>query len=136
MAHILYTEHAKRVPITDKSNRRAHLRSTLRRAWYLIHFREWLAGGIVTFSFFKKDGTIREAKGTLHPLLIPADKMPKGSEDYTPNYSTIPFFDLEKQEWRSFNICNFIGFVSVYQLVYFSSKTAQKIDKLTLKERA
>ena len=46
----------------------------------------------------------------------------------------IAFYDLEKQDWRSFNITKFIGFVTVYKLVYFSAMNEQKIDKLSCKE--
>ena len=85
-------------------------------AWYFERFRSWLNAGIVTFSFWKKDGSIREAKGTTHPLLIPLDKRPKGEKAVSIQFSAIPFFDLEKQDWRSFSITNFIGFVTIYEL--------------------
>ena len=110
MAHLLQTNHQSTISNHQWSD-------YVRRGWYFVRFNEWLLNGIIMFSFFKKDGSIREAKGTLHPLLIPADKMPKGTAvDHMPNYSTITFFDLDKQEWRSFDITRFIGFVTIYEL--------------------
>ncbi len=53
----------------------------VRYAWYLHHFRETLKAGVVTFSFFKEDGSIREAKGTLNGVLIPAEDLPKRGAD-------------------------------------------------------
>lgn len=92
-------------------------RNALRRAWYFVRFRKLLNIGIVRFSFWKKDNTIREAIGTTDLLLIPSDKRPKGN-DQSPitKYQCIVFFDLEKQDWRSFNILSFIGFVDVWRL--------------------
>ena len=86
-------------------------------AWYFVRFCQALNAGIVTFSFWKKDGSIREAKGTTHPLLIPLDKRPK-TNDQSPmtNYQSIPYFDLDRNDWRSFSITHFIGFVTIYEL--------------------
>ena len=91
----------------------------VRRAWWFVHFRKNLAHGFATFSFFKKDGSIREARGTLFWPLIPADKQPKTIDNgqlKIDNYSIFTFFDLDKQEWRSFDIRKFIGFVTMYRI--------------------
>ena len=91
----------------------------VRRAWWFVHFRKNLAHGFATFSFWKKDGSIREARGTLSPLLIPEKDKPKGIQDSKfkiQNYSVFNFFDLDKQEWRSFDIRKFIGFVTMYRI--------------------
>jgi hypothetical protein len=88
----------------------------LRHAWYFERLRNGLSRGVVRFSFYKKDGTIREARGTLCPLLIPADKMPKGTRETDSPASSVAFFDLDKNEWRAFSIPNFIGFVDVWEL--------------------
>jgi hypothetical protein len=68
-------------PITIKE-----LRSKLRR-------------GEVRFSFEKKDGSIREAVGTLKESLIPAEHLPKGEREPSP--LVVNFYDLEKSSWRS-----------------------------------
>ena len=85
-------------------------------AWYFVHFCQALNSGIVTFSFWKKDGSIREAKGTTHPLLIPLDKKPKGNQIINHKFETINYYDLDRNDWRSFSITNFIGFVTIYEL--------------------
>ena len=93
-------------------------------AWYFERFRSWLKNGIVTFSFWKKDGSIREAKATTHPLLIPLDKRPKGNQIINHKFETINYYDLDRNDWRSFNITHFIGFVTIYELKEKRSKRA------------
>ena len=88
--------------------------------WHMITLRNALRNGILRFKFTKKDGTQRIANGTLHELLIPEDKLPKGNAE-KPNrtaadFKTIPFFDLEKQEWRAFSITEFGEVIEAYQI--------------------
>ena len=106
MAHI-YKKHAPMISWAD----------CMRYAWMLVRFRQMLQNGFVTFSFIKKDGTHRIATGTLYPHLIPVDKFPKSSGDQrTPNFSVINYFDLDKQDWRSFRIDEFTGRYDVFQI--------------------
>ena len=63
--------------------------------------REALRKGAVRFTFFKKDGSIREAYGTRNVSVASAKTgvavpAPKGNPN--PN----AFYDLEKGAWRSF----------------------------------
>lgn len=54
----------------------------------------------VEFSFEKKDGSLRKAKGTLNSKFIPEAMLPK--EDFVNKKSTnLKYFDLEKNSWRS-----------------------------------
>lgn len=55
----------------------------------------------VSFSFVKKDGTIRNAIGTLME-----EGTPTSTRTREPNYSTLTYFDVQKQSWRSFRIAN------------------------------
>ena len=129
MAHYLQSHAAEQQPLSGK-NKPQTWSERLRLAWFFVKFNEALKDGVVTFSFWKKDGSIREAKGTLHPLLIPFDKHPKGTRDPSSfQFSTFPFFDLDKGEWRSFSITHFIGFVTIYQL------TSQPVNQLTTKKK-
>lgn len=74
-------------------------------------FKEALRERVVNFKFNKKDGTVREAKGTTKPDLIPETQLSnKTSRTYTPNPNVVKYFDTEKEGWRSFNEENFIGF--------------------------
>ena len=84
----------------------------LKKAWWFESFRDALANGFARFIYVKKDGTTRTALGTRSPSLIPVDKLPKGdmSEDeatWEDSAKTIPYFDLDKNEWRSFSVLNF-----------------------------
>lgn len=64
-----------------------------------------LLAGKVNFIYKKKDGSIRQATGTLSPDLIPDVEMltTKKIVDHCQNY-----YDLDKGEWRTFIKANFI----------------------------
>ena len=53
----------------------------------------------VQFSYFKKDGTIRNAIGTLNEKYIPAESKPIDSSKG--NGSNFKYYDLERKAWRS-----------------------------------
>ena len=55
----------------------------------------------VHFVFQKKDGTERRARGTCNLLYIPLNKHPMNTMPIT---TAIRYFDLDKNEWRSFEI--------------------------------
>ena len=67
-----------------------------------------LSEGLVIFEFIKKDGTLRYARGTTCPDLIPSDNTPKGTR--TPEQQaaydrqTVAFYDIDKKDWRSMRI--------------------------------
>jgi hypothetical protein len=59
-----------------------------------------MANGIAHFAFKKKDGSIREAWGTIQENIAAAKTNGNGiSREY---YKTTAFFDIEKGEWKSF----------------------------------
>ena len=77
----------------------------------LDEFSNMLHEGIVEFEFIKKDGTIRNAKGTLEPSLLPPPK-PAGDSEVAPrkkNDSIFVYYDLEKNYFRSFVKESFLG---------------------------
>ena len=95
----------------------------LQRAWDMFYVHRWLSHGIVKFVYVKSDGSIRAARGTLHPELIPEDKRPKGIREAQiaagvrkPDYRTIAYFDLDKRDWRAFSPAMFITECCVYRL--------------------
>lgn len=63
---------------------------------------EALGKGEVTVTFTKKDGTDRTMRCTRNSGLIPVEKHPKG-DNTTESGDNIRVFDVEKQDWRSFN---------------------------------
>ena len=86
--------------------------SSLRGAWWFESFRDTMNNGMAKFIYRKTDGTTRIALGTRSAALIPADKLPKGdmsdgAAEMEDSIKAFPYFDLEKMEWRSFNVLNF-----------------------------
>ena len=73
----------------------------------LQKLRKFLKRGVVEFSYKKKDGTTRKAKGTLKNSLIPEtdqddDRKTKTSGD------CFYYYDLKRDDWRCFLKDNFI----------------------------
>ena len=95
-----------------KLDRKQRQSCAMQMAWYFErNFRNMLRTGIWQFSYFKKDGDIRQAQGTLKYDLIPEDKRPKGDHsDVLAPAGTFAYFDIGKNGWRSFCIDLFIGF--------------------------
>jgi len=92
----------------------------LSTAWWFESFRDALSNGFARFTYHKKDGTVRQALGTRSPSLIPTDKLPKGdmsdgAATWEDNVKSIPYFDLDKNEWRSFNVLNFVSLDRVWR---------------------
>ena len=74
-----------------------------------IHdLRKALNEGVVLFEFIKEDGTLRHARGTTCPDLVPTDNMPQNKR--TPQQQaaferqTVAFYDIDKKGWRSMRI--------------------------------
>ena len=59
------------------------------------------------FLYLKLDGSVREARGTLAPHLIPTDRRPKGLRQPSPLVLT--YFDKEKTQWRCLRRERLIG---------------------------
>jgi hypothetical protein len=66
-----------------------------------------MQNGVVEFQFIKKDGSIRNAKGTTNMGIIPEENHPTGT-DKPLSDNVVRFYDVEKSEWRSFCIANYI----------------------------
>lgn len=92
----------------------------LRSAWWFESFRDALSNGFARFTYYKKNYEIRHALGTRSLSLIPTDKLPKGdmldgAADWEDNAKAIPYFDLDKNEWRSFSVLYFISLDQVWR---------------------
>ena len=84
----------------------------LKYAWWFENFRAQLATGVYRFSYVKKDGTIREAKGTLDFSRIPgASPQRNGESGLRQEGQTFSYYDLDRNSWRSFRLDLFVGFV-------------------------
>jgi hypothetical protein len=90
----------------------------LRSAWWFESVRDVLSNGFARFTYYKKDGTTRTALGTRSPSLIPTDKLPQcpqTNDEWEERAKAIPYFDLEKGEWRSFSVLNFKSLDQVWR---------------------
>ena len=76
--------------------------------------------GLVIFEFVKKDGSLRHARGTTCPDLIPVDDTPKGKR--TPlqqaafDRQTVAFYDIDKKGWRSMRIDTIWSYKRAFRL--------------------
>lgn len=90
-----------------------------------IRMKKLLRSHIVFFSFRKKDGSLRKAKGTLIPSYLPA--LRGGSPK--PEHQMV-YYDLEKEHWRSFRSYSFIKILTVKsEDDYLGKKHKSKIEK-------
>lgn len=77
----------------------------LKQGWLVAKNHHKLTKQVfAVFEFLKTDGkTIRRAIGTLHPMYLPETKGMR-----IPPITTQVFFDLEKNEWRSYRKSNLL----------------------------
>lgn len=65
----------------------------------------------VKFSYTKKDGSVREANGTLRRDMMEGWQ-PKGEARPEPP-SILRYFDLDAMDWRCFNVLNFLSMQAI-----------------------
>ncbi len=71
------------------------------------NLKSQMRNGVVEFSYTKKDGSERLAKGTLNFEIMGEENQPKTEIDYDSN-TTTRYFDVNSNGWRSFKNENFI----------------------------
>ena len=71
-------------------------------------FKKALHDGKVKFSYTKKDGSVRDAVGTLNIDIMGKENTPKGT-GYEIMDSNIRYYDLNSEGWRSFIVDNLIS---------------------------
>ncbi len=71
-------------------------------------FKKALHDGKVKFSYTKKDGSVRDAVGTLNIDVMGKENTPKGT-GYEIMDSNIRYYDLNSEGWRSFIVDNLIS---------------------------
>ena len=77
----------------------------MKRAWSLYRFIRMMKSEVVGFCYYKADGSVRNAYGTLSGLYIG-----EGSGRVTkPSYKTVRYFDVEKNAFRCFRVENLIN---------------------------
>lgn len=87
-----------------KNNSVKTLSEALHKAWEAMKAKVLMYSHKVKIQYIKCDGSIREAIATLK---LDFDYSPKGHR--RPCYSTVCYFDLEKNAFRSFSIATFLG---------------------------
>ena len=70
-------------------------------------FKNALRKGVVNFKYKKKNGEIRDAKGTLNVEVMGEENTPKGT-GYDIVDTNIRYYDLNSEGWRSFIAENLI----------------------------
>ena len=65
------------------------------------NFKNELHKGIVEFKYKKKDGSIRDAKGTLNINIMGNENAPTSS-GHNVSDTNIRYYDLNSNGWRSF----------------------------------
>lgn len=87
-----------------RSNIYATFAQSLKQAWKVIKLKSNLLKGVFYFEFKKKDGSIREACGTLKYDMFDYDF--KGFNSVF--NGTLAYYDLDAKGWRSFKVENLI----------------------------
>lgn len=78
-----------------------------KRAKDISRLKKLLKAGVVEFSYKKKDGSIRKAKGTLKDELLPeTDKDDERKKN--PSKECFYYYDLKRDDFRCFLKDNFI----------------------------
>lgn len=79
-----------------------------------MDIKKELKKGIVTFSYTKKDGSIRIAKGTTNnSTLISEGATSKGGENKVANAGYTSYYDIEKKGWRCFAESKLVEIIKV-----------------------
>lgn len=72
---------------------------------YFSEFKKRLQNDVIDFCYTKKNGDIREARGTLKiDIIEEAGALPKGTMDPNVNDNICRYWDCNSQAWRSFDI--------------------------------
>lgn len=82
-------------------NQFATFSEALVHAWKVVKLQFALCIGVVKFSYTKKDGSRREAIGTL-------DNVPAVKGERRTNHGVFTYFDIPAQDWRSAKVENLI----------------------------
>ena len=83
--------------------------------------RKALNEGVVLFEFIKRDGSLRHARGTTSPDLIPTENMPQNKRSPQQQAAferqVVTFYDIDRKGWRSMRIDTIWNFKRALKLV-------------------
>ena len=91
--------------LDEKKSEKRQIRE--KRSKDLTRLKRLLKNGVVEFSYKKKDGSLRKAKGTLKDELLPeTDKDDERKRNLSKD--CFYYFDLKKDDYRCFLRDNFV----------------------------
>ena len=91
--------------LDEKKSEKKQIRE--KRSKDLARLKRLLTNGVVEFSYKKKDGSLRKAKGTLKDELLPeTDKDDERKRNLSKD--CFYYFDLKKDDYRCFLRDNFV----------------------------
>lgn len=105
-AHLTYNNiKSMIVRLDEKKSEKQQIRK--KRAKDISRLNKLLKAGVVEFSYKKKDGSVRKAKGTLKDELLPeTDKDDKRKKNLSKE--CFYYYDLKRDDFRCFLKDNFI----------------------------
>ena len=93
------------IRLDEKKSEKQQIRE--KRAKDLSRLKKLLKAGVVEFSYKKKDGSVRKAKGTLKDELLPeTDKEDERKKNLSKD--CFYYYDLKRDDFRCFLKDNFI----------------------------
>ena len=115
----------------------------LQRAWSMHYIRWYMQHGVLQFSYRKRNGELRQARGTLCNKIIPISKHSTGKRQALidagleqPNYSSIAYYDLDKEAWRAFSVADFCtGEIEALVQCYATSRDEADEKEKAIKEK-
>ena len=105
-AHLTYNNIKRMIiRLDEKKSEKQQIRE--KRAKDLSRLKKLLKAGVVEFSYKKKDGSVRKAKGTLKDELLPeTDKDDERKKNLSKD--CFYYYDLKRDDFRCFLKDNFI----------------------------
>lgn len=76
----------------------------MKKAWMIFKLKIRMKKEVISFSYLKKDGSLRKAIGTLIDSMLP-----EVTHDIPCPVGNMRYFDTERKEWRSFILKNIVS---------------------------
>ena len=94
----------------ELNEKKSDKKSLSKKLKEVTKLKRMLKKGIVKFSYKRIDGTLRKARGTMNPDYLPeTDK--DSSSKRKENKDVVTYFDLSKDDYRSFRKENFVEII-------------------------
>lgn len=95
--------------VCDRANRLQGNRSdAFTQSWKAEKLRHRMRVDVVKFTYIKKNGVIRTAVGTTHPLVVPAS-LSRSTKKQNP--AIVTYYDLQRKAWRSCRVLSIVEII-------------------------